>query len=45
MPTAHGAEQKAMSLDPLSVNPTLHLAIYFITAQPRALATEWQINE
>jgi len=45
MPTAHGAEQEATSLDPLSVNPTLDLAIYIITAQPRTLATEWQINE
>ena len=45
MPTAHGAEHKATSLDPLSVNPTLDLAIYIITVQPTVLATEWQINE
>jgi hypothetical protein len=45
MPTAHGTEHRATSLDPLPVNPTLDLAICIITAQPTVLATEWQIGE
>jgi hypothetical protein len=44
MPTAHGTEHRARSLDPVPVNPTLDLAIYNITVQPTVLATEWQIG-
>jgi len=45
MPTAHGIEPRATSLDPPPVNPPFYLPISIITVQHRALATEWQIGE